>query len=94
MLCTNGDFSDVSIIDFLGAGMQTILRRLLVCLHIYNNNNYIYIYIYIKIMNYIMNYIIYLCIYMYIHLNIDFMQQRMGMSQDWNTLFLKGRNNS
>lgn len=59
--------------------MQTILRRL-----------FVYVYIYI------MNYIIYLCIYICIHtyIYIYIMQQRMGMSQDWNTLFLKGRNNS
>ena len=62
-----------------------------VCLSVYiyiYNNNYIYI------NNELYYELYYISMYMYIHLNIDFMQQRMGMSQDWNTLFLKGRNNS
>ena len=56
------------------------------CLHIYIP--YIYYELYYNILY------IYVCIFIYTLKYIYFMQQRMGMSQDWNTLFLKGRNNS
>lgn len=73
---------------FLGAGMQTILRRLLVYVYIYIYIPYIYYELYYNILY------IYVCIFIYTLKYIYFVQQRMGMSQDWNTLFLKGRNNS